>query len=106
MGLNNQLESATIFACPNWEAIWAGVFTFIAIWAGFGALVLQVFRRTANSSALFGAGAGMALWAVLLAIVAFFAQAGSPDGSRAHRIGTMASCMELSCFALRSRPRL
>lgn len=69
----NQLENATIFTRPNWGAIWAGVFTFIAIWAVFGTLGLGIFgSMTAGSAAAVGGSVGMAIWAVVLTVIAMF----------------------------------
>ena len=104
MGANNQLENATIFACPNWEAIWAGVFTFIAIWAGFGALALDIPRGATRSSVLFAPSADMALWAVLLAIGALFC-AGRITGwlaSTTNRYDGILHCIVMFCFAIAS----
>ncbi|HLI63995.1 MAG TPA: hypothetical protein VKV05_11380, partial [Terriglobales bacterium] len=48
----------------NWGAIWAGVFTFAAIWAVFEALAV----------AIFGAGfsMGMAIWTIVLTVIAMY----------------------------------
>jgi hypothetical protein len=41
-----QNESATIvIRHPNWGAIWAGVFTFFAIWCVFGLLGMSIFAN-------------------------------------------------------------
>jgi hypothetical protein len=50
----------------NWGAIWAGVFTFLAIWSVFGALCLAIF---ANSASL---GIALSIWGIILTIIAMF----------------------------------
>ena len=60
-------------ARPNWGAIWAGMFSFIAIWAVFGALGMGVFASAANPhSATSSMDVGMGVWSVILTIVAMF----------------------------------
>jgi hypothetical protein len=59
----------------DWGAIWAGMFTFIAIWSVFGLLGMAIFTGAANPAAeqsLTGMGIGMAIWAVVLTIIAMF----------------------------------
>lgn len=59
----------------NWGAIWAGVFTFVAIWSVFGMLGEAIFVSAANASTA-GAGTGisigMAIWAIVLTIIAMY----------------------------------
>lgn len=69
--INNQLETVSVFGRPNWGAIWAGVFTFIAIWAVFGALGFSIFGPNAAASAS-GATVGMDIWGIILTIIAMF----------------------------------
>lgn len=56
------------YAGPNtrWGAIWAGVFTFAAIWAVFEALAVAIFS---NSS---GGAVGLQVWTVVLTIIAMY----------------------------------
>lgn len=59
----------------DWGAIWAGMFTFIAIWSVFGLLGMAIFAGAANPGAtqtLTSMGIGMAIWAVVLTIIAMY----------------------------------
>jgi hypothetical protein len=59
----------------DWGAIWAGVFSFIAIWSVFGLLGLAVFASTGNPSttrANSGVSIGMGIWAIVLSIIAMY----------------------------------
>ncbi|HEX3985740.1 MAG TPA: hypothetical protein VHX13_03935 [Acidobacteriaceae bacterium] len=56
-----------------WGAIWAGVFSFTAIWAVFGLLGAAIFStagNTANPST--GIGWGMGIWSIVLTMVAMY----------------------------------
>jgi hypothetical protein len=64
--LNIQLDPAAVPMRPNWGAIWAGVFTFVAIWSVFGALCLAIFASSASLSL------ALSVWGVILTIVAMF----------------------------------
>jgi hypothetical protein len=64
--LNTQLEPAAVLTRPNWGAIWAGVFTFLAIWSVFGALCLAIFASSASLSI------AMSVWGIILTIIAMF----------------------------------
>ncbi len=60
---------------PNWGAIWAGTFTFFAIWSIFGVLGLAIFASAANPSTahpVSGMSVGMGIWSVILTIIAMF----------------------------------
>lgn len=72
--VSSQIEDLTIFARrPNWGAIWAGVFTFIAIWSVFGALALGIFGSSANAAApVARINVGLAIWGIILTIIAMF----------------------------------
>ncbi len=59
----------------DWGAIWSGVFTFLAIWSVFGALGLAIFASNASPNAahpVTGQSVGMAIWAVVLTIIAMY----------------------------------
>jgi hypothetical protein len=59
----------------DWKAIWAGTFIFYAIWAVFGALGVAIFASNANPNAgapVLGQSVGMAIWAVILTIIAMY----------------------------------
>ena len=56
-----------------WGAIWAGVFSFVAIWSVFGLLGAAIFSsvgNTANPST--GISVGMGIWSVVLTMIAMF----------------------------------
>jgi hypothetical protein len=59
----------------DWSAIWAGVFTYIAIWSVFGTLGAAIFASSAHPNAahpLWNMGVGMGIWAVILTIIAMY----------------------------------
>jgi drug/metabolite transporter (DMT)-like permease len=58
----------------DWGAIWAGVFTFIAIWSVFGLLGMAIFSSAVNGGghAATSMGVGMAIWAIVLTIIAMY----------------------------------
>lgn len=69
----------------NWGAIWAGVFSFAAIWSVFGVLGAAIFASSANPNAprpIGGMNIGMAIWAIILTIIAMYV-AGRVTGSLA-----------------------
>lgn len=55
----------------DWGAIWAGVFTFVAIWSVFGVLGFAIFATIADPNAPRPA-TGMGIWAVILTIIAMY----------------------------------
>jgi hypothetical protein len=69
----------------SWSAIWAGVFSFVAIWSVFGILGMAIFASAANPNAsqpVTGMNIGMAIWAIVLTIIAMYV-AGRITGSLA-----------------------
>ena len=59
----------------DWGAIWAGVFTFVAIWSVFGLLGMAIFASAANPQAaepVSGMGVGIGIWAIVLTIIAMY----------------------------------
>ncbi len=73
--LNYAQENVRVISRPNWGAIWAGMFTFVAIWSVFGTLGAGIFASSANPSAaspIAGMNLGMAVWSVILTIIAMF----------------------------------
>jgi hypothetical protein len=59
----------------DWGAIWAGVFTFVAIWSVFGLLGMAIFASAANPRAaepVTGMGVGIGIWAIVLTIIAMY----------------------------------
>ncbi len=59
----------------DWGAIWAGMFTFVAIWSVFGALGVAIFASSANPNAanpVTGMSTGMAIWTIVLTLIAMF----------------------------------
>lgn len=60
---------------PHWGAIWAGVFTFMAIWSVFGLLGMAIFSSAANpnnTAVSTGIGVGMGIWAIILTVIAMY----------------------------------
>lgn len=58
-----------------WGAIWAGFFTFAAIWSVFGLLGEAIFASSANPNApapVSGMTVGMGVWSVILTIIAMY----------------------------------
>jgi hypothetical protein len=69
----------------DWNAIWAGVFTFVAIWSVFGALGEAIFASVASPAVqqpLMGMSVGMGVWAIVLTAIAMYV-AGRVTGSLA-----------------------
>jgi hypothetical protein len=59
----------------SWGAIWAGVFTFVAIWSVFGLLGMAIFASNANPNAgapVSGQSVGIAIWSIILTIIAMY----------------------------------
>lgn len=72
--LGNPTENVNFFSRPNWGAIWAGMFAFLAIWFVFGSLAVGVFASAANANAtspILGMNVGIAAWFIILTVVAF-----------------------------------
>lgn len=59
----------------KWGAIWAGVFTFVAIESVFGMLAVAIFVSPVNPAAVHpitGLSVGASIWAIVLTIIAMF----------------------------------
>lgn len=59
----------------SWGAIWAGMFTFVAIWSVFGILGEAIFASSANpntSQPISGMAVGMGIWSIVLTIIAMY----------------------------------
>lgn len=57
----------------SWGAIWAGVFTFWAIWIVFEILAFAIFGSRANApGTVVGRGAGIAIWTIILTVIAMY----------------------------------
>jgi hypothetical protein len=58
----------------HWGAIWAGVFTFIAIWSVFELLGIAIFASigTPNAGPAAGMGLGIGIWTIILTIIAMY----------------------------------
>ncbi len=59
----------------DWGAIWAGTFTFAAIWCVFGLLGMAIFASRANPNAAapaIGQNLGIAIWSIILTIIAMY----------------------------------
>ncbi len=69
-GANVGLRKST-----DWGAIWAGVFSFMAIWSVFGALGLAIFASAASpnvSQSIAHQGWGIGIWSIVLTIIAMY----------------------------------
>jgi len=55
---------------PNWSAIWAGMFSFIAIWSVFGMLAIGIFEPLSHPKA--AGDIGLSIWGIVLTIIAMF----------------------------------
>jgi hypothetical protein len=69
------LNVAPTRAAISWAAVWAGVFTFMAIWSIFGSLGMAIFASAANPTAqqpISGMSVGMGIWAIVLTIIAMW----------------------------------
>ncbi len=59
----------------NWGAIWAGMFTFAAIWSIFGLLGMAIFVSNANPNAaapVTGQNWGISAWSIILTTIAMY----------------------------------
>jgi len=72
----SQQESRPDLRAPiNWGAIWAGLFTFVAIWSVFGLLGFAIFTSRANPAsiqAMQTPSIGLGIWAIVLTAVAMY----------------------------------
>ena len=70
-----QNEAIRYHGKPDWGAIWAGVFTFAAIWSTFGLLGEAIFATHANPNApnpVSGMSVGMGIWGIVLTMIAMY----------------------------------
>jgi hypothetical protein len=71
-------DDTVIYGGParvSWGAIWAGVFTFSAIWAVFETLGFAIFASRANPNAatpVTGQSMEIAIWSIILTIIAMY----------------------------------
>lgn len=68
-------ESLLYARTTNWGAIWAGVFSFAAIWLVFGVLGEAIFASSANPNAanqVTGMNVGEGIWVIVLTIIAMY----------------------------------
>lgn len=59
----------------EWGAIWAGTFTFVAVWSVFGMLGEAIFASSANPNAaapVSGMSVGLGVWSTILTIIAMY----------------------------------
>ncbi len=60
----------------QWGAIWAGVFSFVAIWSVFGLLGAAIFSSAAPGGEMIagstGTGVGMGIWSIILTMIAMY----------------------------------
>lgn len=70
--LTQESEMTVMRSRTDWGAVWAGAFTFIAIWSVFGFLGWAIFASSRGTSAGTGMNVGMAIWAVVLTVIAMY----------------------------------
>lgn len=85
--MSYQGESRPVYrgSSMDWGAVWAGLFTFLAIWSVFGALGFAIFAGATPAVAGHagaGTGVGMGIWIVVLTIIAMWV-AGQQTGKLA-----------------------
>ncbi len=56
----------------DWGAVWGGTFTFLAIWAVFGALGVAIFAGGFAPGAGTGVSIGIGIWAIVLTVIALY----------------------------------
>ena len=58
----------------SWGAIWAGAFSFAAIWTVFGMLGMSIFKSTGTLTTPFSTGVswGLGVWSIILTAIAMF----------------------------------
>jgi hypothetical protein len=61
---DNRLSAS---ATTDWSAIWAGLFTFAAIWSVFGVLGFAIFPGTGNT-----VNVGLGWWFIILTVIAMY----------------------------------
>jgi hypothetical protein len=73
--LNYRVENVPVVARVSWGAIWAGTFTFVAIWSVFGMLGLDLFATAPSpnpSEPIPGMNVGTDVWVPILTMIAMF----------------------------------
>ena len=77
----------------DWSAIWGGVFVFAAIWTVFETLAFAIFGGPSTlANAQSGMGAGMAIWTIVLTIIAMYV-AGRETGRMAGAVTRQSGLM-------------
>jgi hypothetical protein len=67
--------SGRLMGSVSWGAIWAGMFTFVAIWSVFGILGEAIFASAASPASpqpISSMSVGMGIWAIILTIIAMY----------------------------------
>jgi hypothetical protein len=68
--------NSVVRASTPWGAIWAGVFSFVAIWSVFGLLGAAIFSSAAPAGNITagstGIGVGMGIWSIILTMIAMY----------------------------------
>jgi hypothetical protein len=67
--VNRAPETGLVRARTPWGAIWAGVFSFVAIWSIFGFLGAAIFASSGSSPSN---SVGMGIWSVVLTMIAMY----------------------------------
>jgi hypothetical protein len=63
---NNKIRGKT-----DWAAVWAGVFTFAAIWSIFEVLGVAILASS-NTTGATGINPGLATWTIVLSLIAMY----------------------------------
>ncbi|MBV9624734.1 MAG: hypothetical protein JOZ14_12215 [Acidobacteria bacterium] len=56
----------------DWAAVWAGVFTFAAIWTTFELLGVAIFSSPGATQPATGLNVGLIIWTIVLSIIAMY----------------------------------
>lgn len=69
--LSYTVTNNTVRSRSDWAAIWAGVFTFVAIWSVFEMLGIAILGGSSTSSPT-GFNAGVAIWTIVLTLIVMY----------------------------------
>ena len=75
LAYRNEVVPALPTGSVAWGAVWAGMFTFVAIWSVFGSLGEAIFASSANPSAaqpVNDVSVGTGIWSIILTIIAMY----------------------------------
>ena len=67
--LGQRVENrSVVLTTVDWSAVWAGLFTFVAIWSVFGVLGFAIFPIPENAAV----NTGWGIWSIILTAVAMY----------------------------------